>query len=254
MLRLEIRTGAGADKLPVGAVIVNLTDVGGALGGPRRLLLYTPRAVAIVPGRYPPSQAPGPNQFVPSEEERRVNERRIDGEEEGVTVRPRNATVLAAETLRSAGNQDHGPAPRGEDRISLFWRVFGGTLLSIAALVVITVYQGFSSTLNDLRSEVAQINVARAELIKKDEFNNRLTSVWSGMKDVQTANMALTTAQERMGERTTLLEQQVKEGEQERKALQQELQQVRERLAALEGRQAAGSSRKPPHDAGSDAR
>jgi hypothetical protein len=193
--------------------------------------------------------------FVPSEEERCVNEKRIDGDDEqGVTVRPRNTTILAAETLRNSGSQDHGPgtAPRGEERISVFWRVFGGTLLSIAALVVITVYQGISSTLNELRNDMARINEARADLIKKDEFNSRLTSIWNALKDAQTANATLTTARERMGERATLLEQQVKSGDQERKELQHELQQLRERLAALEGRQAAGPSRKTPHDSGSD--
>jgi hypothetical protein len=181
-----------------------------------------------------------------------VNEKRIDGDEEEVTVRARN-TMVTAESLRS-GSQNPAAA-RGEDRINIFWRVFGGTLLSIAALVVITVYQGFSSAISELRNEMAQVNIARAELIKKDELNNRLTSVWSGMKDLQTASTALTTARERIVERTTLLEAENKEREQEHKDLQREVQQLRERLAALEGRQAAGPARKTtPHDANSDER
>jgi hypothetical protein len=182
-----------------------------------------------------------------------VNEKRLDGDEDqGVAVRARNTTILDSETLRNSSQAI--PSPKGEERISVFWRVFGGTLLSIAALVVITVYQQITSTLSELRNDMAQINVARADLIKKDEFNNRLTSVWNGMKDLQTASTALTTARERMGERASLLEQQVKSAEQERKEMQHELQQLRERLAGLEGRHAAGSSRKAVHDSGSDER
>jgi hypothetical protein len=168
-----------------------------------------------------------------------VKERRIDGDEGSGMVRARTATMVEAETLRSSSNQDHGPAARGEERISLFWRVFGGTLLSIAALVVITVYQSFSSALSDLRNEIIRINDARGELIKKDEVSTKMTRVWSELK-------------ERIAERAVQVEQQVKEGEQERKELHRELQQLRERLAALEGRQSASPIRKTPHEAGTD--
>jgi hypothetical protein len=179
--------------------------------------------------------------LVPSEEERGVNEKRIDGEEnQGMTVRTRS-TILASETLRNSGAHEVvGPsAPRGEEKMGIFWRVCGGTLLSIAALVLITVYQSFSSSLNDLRNEIIRINDSRAELIKKDEVSTRLTRVWSELK-------------ERIGERAAQVELQVKEGEQERKELHRELQQLRERLAALEGRQGSSSPRKASHSSGSD--
>src|SRR5690348_2761568 len=47
-------------------------------------------------------------------------------------------TILAAEALRGAANgarPGEPPPAKTEERISLFWRVFGGTLLSIAALL-----------------------------------------------------------------------------------------------------------------------
>jgi hypothetical protein len=178
--------------------------------------------------------------LVPSEEERGVEEKRIDGEEnQGMMVRTRSP-MLASETMRNCSAHEGVPpsAPRGEEKISIFWRVFGGTLLSIVALVLITVYQSFSSALNDLRTEIIRINDARAELIKKDEVSTRLTRVWSELK-------------ERIAERAVQVEQQVKEGEQERKELHRELQQLRERLAALEGRQGS-SSRKASHSSDSD--
>ena len=94
------------------------------------------------------------------------------------TGRAQAASVLAVETLRNADAQGllASKAPKGEERIGVFWRVFGGTLLSIAALVCITVYQQFTSVLNELRSDVNHLNESRGDLVKKEEFNSRLTS------------------------------------------------------------------------------
>ena len=151
-------------------------------------------------------------------------------------MRGRTSTGVAAETLRSGSAT--AAVGKGEDRISLFWRIFGGTLLSIAALVVVTVYQQFSNSLFELRSDMIRLNESRADLLKKDEFNTRMTSVWSSMKDLQTAETALTG----LRERSALLEQQFKAAEDERKELTRQLQQLRERLAVVEGRVKAKSS------------
>ena len=158
--------------------------------------------------------------------------------------RPRGSAVLAEETLRNGASQDNAaPAPKGDEKISVFWRVFGGTILSIVALVVVTVYQQFSGALGELRSDMVRANEARAELLKKDEFNSRMTSVWNSMKEVQNGQAAVTA----LRERAALLEQQLKTAEDERKELTRQLQQLRERVAAVEGRQshAAGPREHP---------
>jgi hypothetical protein len=196
-------------------------------------------------------------------------------------------TVAEAECLRSvAASSTQGPlkSVRGEERISLFWRVFGGTLLSIAALVCITVYQQLTSTLGELRTNLNHLTESRAELVKTDEFNNRTTALWGSIKELQTQSATVSGLKERsalleqqvrtgqdqlnsrlstvcavlkdvqvpresvnaMKERLTLLEQQVKAGEEERKELVRELQSLRERQAVLEGRQTAG----PPNGHG----
>ncbi|HEV3263282.1 MAG TPA: hypothetical protein VG013_40985 [Gemmataceae bacterium] len=144
-------------------------------------------------------------------------------------------TLAAAETLRNAQDQGRLAAnpPKGEERIGVFWRVFGGTLLSIVALVCITVYQQFTSVLNELRNDVNRLNESRADLVKKEEFNSRMTSVWAGMKDFQGATTAFTAAKERL----TFLEQHLKASEDDRKESVRELQHVRERLAVIEGSQ-----------------
>jgi hypothetical protein len=154
----------------------------------------------------------------------------------GIFLRGRANTAAVAEALRHGAAA--GTAAKGEDRISLFWRIFGGTLLSIAALVVVTVYQQFSNSLFEVRNDMIRLNESRADLIKKDEFNTRMTSVWSSMKDLQ----ATTTAVTGMRERSALLEQQLKTAEDERKEMGRQLQQLRERLAVVEGRVKAKSS------------
>jgi hypothetical protein len=146
-------------------------------------------------------------------------------------IRTRNTLAALSETLRN-GTAAGGATPtKGEERISLFWRVFGGTLLSIGALVVVTVYQQFSNSLFELRNDMIHLNEARADLVKKDDFNTRMTSVWNSMKDLQTATNAVTS----LRERTMLLEQQLKEAESERKELTREVQKLRDRVAATEG-------------------
>jgi hypothetical protein len=184
------------------------------------------------------------------------------------------STPVVAETLRSvasaSGPNEAAPA-REEARISLFWRVFGGTLLSIAALVGVTVYQQVTNGLNDLRAELGHLNndlrkdmsrlsETEADLVKKDDYNGRLRSVWDGIKELQTDKATVTALKERTAvlqelfkaaeeERKDLARQlqqlrEVKAGEEDRKELLRELQRLRERLALVEGRQ-QGASVKP---------
>lgn len=186
------------------------------------------------------------------------------------------SVLLASESLRRGSSELPARPVKGEDRISMFWRIFGGTLLSITGLICITAYQQFTGTLSELRNNLNHLNESSRDLVKNDDFNNRLTSVWTTMKDVQAANVTVVALKERSAlleqqlkivqeqitsktaavsgsqkelvttiaslsavkDRMTLLEQCVKSGEDERKELNRELQQLRERLAAVEGKQA----------------
>ena len=188
--------------------------------------------------------------------------------------------IQATETLRHAAAVDAVAAPRGEERGSIFWQAVGGTVLSIVALVAITLYQQLTSSINDvrvslatfnndLRKDLGQLSQSQGDCIKKDEFNNRLTSVWNSLKDIQTLQTGVTALKERclvteqkdkadadkheqlakdvqeleavvavLKERTMAHEHQQK-AEESRKELMRELQQLRERLATLEGRDAS---------------
>jgi predicted nucleic acid-binding Zn-ribbon protein len=164
-------------------------------------------------------------------------------------------TVLTAETLRNAATPTAPPA--AETGISLFWRVFGGTIFSVVVLILITAFQMLTNSLADLRAGIERLKEANAELVKKEEiratvtdlranldrlkeataehvkkeeFSSKLTLMWSQVKDVIAETPALKT-------RAAQLEAEIKSLEQERKDLCRDLQALRERLAALEGRQ-----------------
>ena len=147
-------------------------------------------------------------------------------------------TLLAAEALRGLAGNGHPaePAPaKGEERLPWFWRVFGGTLLSIAALVLVTLYTQFTGSLNDLRHDIERLNEAQADLVKKDEFNARTNSIWNGLSDAKSAHTSLAA----MSEKLTSQEQTLKRADDDRRQLQQEVKELRDKIIKLEGRQSA---------------
>lgn len=148
------------------------------------------------------------------------------------------AGVLTAEAFRGAAEATRAPVvvARPEEKVSLFWRVFGGTLLSVAALVVLTVYQQFANGLNELRNNMNHVHETQADLLKKDEFNTRATSMWNAINQVGNQVKEEVPAQKT---RLTSLEAQLQSLQQERKELAQQVQALTVKLAALEARQGA---------------
>lgn len=96
----------------------------------------------------------------------------------------RTRELVMAETLRSASQSSRGtekhPEKSGkpdDEKVSLFWRVFGGTILSVVALGLITLYNNLTSNIAELRAELSKEREVRAGLVKKDDFqagNQRL--------------------------------------------------------------------------------
>ncbi|QEL16178.1 hypothetical protein [Limnoglobus roseus] len=72
--------------------------------------------------------------------------------------------------------------------ISMFWRVFGGTILSIVALIGVTLYNTLNNSIAELRSTVSKLTEERAELLKKDEFGTRMNSNWERVQAIQGQN------------------------------------------------------------------
>jgi len=116
-------------------------------------------------------------------------------------------TPIMAGALR-VGETMNSPVPekKEEEKISLFWRVFGGTILSIAALISITLFNNMNSSINDLRAESAKSNEARntavmelrtemaksnetrSELVRKEDYNSRMSSQWERVQTLQQQN------------------------------------------------------------------
>jgi septal ring factor EnvC (AmiA/AmiB activator) len=150
----------------------------------------------------------------------------------------RPGLAVAAETLRNKGEACHTDTapPRAEEKISVFWRVFGGTLLSIAALVVMTVYQQFNASITELRAAVARVNETHADMAKKDELNTRTGKIWDTLTKVTTDLPAMKTHDD-------ILDSQFKTAEQERKELCTKIQVLNERLVKIEAIQAATAAK-----------
>jgi DNA repair exonuclease SbcCD ATPase subunit len=108
-----------------------------------------------------------------------------------------------AETTRSSTSSPAHATRQDDEKLSLFWRVFGGTILSIIALGAITLYNNLSSSIAELRGELNRERETRAEMVKKDEFNSRgnsqsdrirtlegLKAEFEGLKERASANAA----------------------------------------------------------------
>lgn len=171
--------------------------------------------------------------------------------------------ILAAESLRG-GDADAKPAreERPEERVSLFWRLFGGTMLSICALVMINAYQSLANNIHEVRGDLGRLRDTAGDLIRKDDFNTRTTTLWNALRDLQSMQSSVSVLTNKMTvleqqaaaadrdhkelagvaaalstlrEKDALFEKLVKDADVERKELSRELLNLRERLAKLEG-------------------
>jgi hypothetical protein len=176
------------------------------------------------------------------------------------------STVLSVATLNGADRAYHAQpqqkAEPDEHKISVFWRVFGGAIISIAALAAITLYNNLATGIAELRTEIGRGNDARAELVKKDEFNSRSTSMWNRIQELQAVQLSMTSLKEKVSgleqqlraadedhksllqaqvqisalqEKVAARDVQLKTADDEVKVLCREMQALRERLAKLEG-------------------
>jgi chromosome segregation ATPase len=114
--------------------------------------------------------------------------------------------------------------------MNTFWRVFGGTILSIIVLILITICNQFSTSLSDLRRDLNQQSEARSEFVKKADLDRSLTSVWTGMKEGRVAAGVL----DSMNDKAKCLEQQfdrqVKNASDDHKELKAQIDEQRKSL------------------------
>ncbi len=146
--------------------------------------------------------------------------------------------MAALETTRSATeSSSKSDEMKGEEHISLFWRVFGGTILSIVALVGITIYNSMTSSITELRNEVSREREARAELVKKEEFNARVTAQYERMRGIETVKVELEGLKEKVNSNANAMTSIKRESSTTADTIKKEsaaLEVLKERVAALE--------------------
>lgn len=153
--------------------------------------------------------------------------------------------MLASEVARNSSRSQSSASETsksGEERISIFWRVFGGTILSIAALVVITAYQSISNSIQDLRNQLSHANEARAELVKKDEYSANRTKMWDRMQEMQKETQQLTTPVSQMQQRIDKLELENRALVAERRDIHELHATIKERLTQFEQQLSSGKA------------
>jgi hypothetical protein len=157
---------------------------------------------------------------------------RPDQRQDASASRSDDSVVLAAETLRDKRTAAEPTAPKGEDRVTWFWRICGGTVLSVVALAVVTVYNQFNTALADLRSAVNQAVASQADLVQKEEFSGRLTSVWNSIKEAQGLRETVTA----LKERALVMDQKNKEDDLKAEALAKDVQTLSGTVSGLKER------------------
>lgn len=174
---------------------------------------------------------------------------------------------VAMEVMRQAGEAGGKPAEgekkKEEDSIPLFWRVFGGTVLSVTTLIGITTYNGLNASMaeakgdvsglaTESRKEVTRLCEGQVQMLEKGELATQMSVAWRSLNELNEDHDALVVLREKCqsllarfkaGEvARRRLEQELREAREEqaacseRKLLAAELARLRERLASLEGK------------------
>jgi hypothetical protein len=151
-------------------------------------------------------------------------------EVETVTSGHPRSFPLGGETHAHPGDHSSFPGPaslKGKGRIAFIWGI-SGTVLSAAGFIAMALFEQYNDSLNELRRDLKHFNETSAELVKKDSMRRCFDQLKECFKEVHASAAA-----------RAQLERELRASEEERKELTHELQRVRERLASVEGRQAA---------------
>jgi hypothetical protein len=134
-----------------------------------------------------------------------------------------------------------------EERVPLFWKMCSAALLSISAMLAVTLYNGLSGTASAANAEAkllrAEIGQLKDDLVSNQEYVSRIEHTVNTIKDVQAnTKAAFESWRERSQEQRTAvseLRSQIKDAE-------RDLQHMREELALMEQREATAPPKKGP--------
>ena len=155
----------------------------------------------------------------------------VEVQRRGSTTRPsyRDASChVDWHDMHAAEEGASGPAPLPRRRGRRWWWSIGGAGLSAVGFVCLALFEQYNSSLSELRADLKHFNEVSAEFVKRDS----LRRYSEHMKESR---------QELHESRSTRkdLERELALSKKDRDEMLHEIQRLRERLASVEGRQAA---------------
>jgi len=153
---------------------------------------------------------------------------------EGEQEEPRAALVASGEAMRTAQGSGDKNTSNDEEKISLFWRIFGGTILSMVALGTLTLYNNLSSNISDLRRELNQEREARSDLVRKQDFNTMLSNQAERLRLLETLKADLEALRERSTANANTVEGIKKEQAAAVEALRKDVEALRRELTQVQ--------------------
>ena len=112
----------------------------------------------------------------------------------------------------------------------------GSSLLSVLGFGMLTAFEQYNSLVSEMRGDLKHFNETVGEYVKRESFQRYRDQMKASLKELQETNVA-----------KFRLEQELKASEKLREETAEELRRLRERLAYLEGRQAAKASNPLPN-------
>jgi septation ring formation regulator EzrA len=110
-----------------------------------------------------------------------------------------------------------------------FYKLFGGTLLSLVGVLIVTVISMCYNSINEARQEVNKLAKEQVECVRQKELQDRMQNMWLQVKDATAGRDA---AKEKVSGLETMINQQ----REENKILSKEVQNLRDRVAVMEGK------------------
>jgi hypothetical protein len=164
---------------------------------------------------------------------------------------------LQAYSTAAAASPAALPARKSdEEKVSLFWRLFGGAVISMAALGGFTLYNTLTSNIAELRAEIGRLNEVKVDAAKKEDVATLRTRADDNRREIDAMKerlskyrLELDAARKDAGTSTDAVKKELTAAEKE---LQKALTEVREKIARLEGQRLCHS--RPSRSSGSSNR
>lgn len=139
------------------------------------------------------------------------------------------AEMQALQVAASTGT----PVKKSDDeKVSIFWRVFGGAIVSVAALAGFTLYNTISSNISELRMENSRLKDDVATFRTRADDNRREIDSMKERMNKYRAEMDVSKK-----EQCVVTDGMKKDLTTVEKDLQKALAEVREKVARMEGQQ-----------------